>query len=266
MESNRNRYMCLILLAYNHHPNYRLILAANRDEFYDRPAAPLKYWEDHPHVLAGRDLKSMGTWMGISRSGRLAAITNYREPGRQILDAPSRGHLISDYLTGNMPPSDYLGHLMQESHQYNGFNLLVGDTKSLLYFSNRSQGVNRLASGIHGLSNRHLNTPWPKVAHGKARLSLLANGDHPLVWETILNLMQTRDIPPDHHLPDTGVGIEWERTLSPMFIISPNYGTRCSTLLTINRFNHVQITELTWQPAQPEPTLQREVRFEFDIA
>jgi uncharacterized protein with NRDE domain len=257
--------MCLILFAHDHHPDYRLILAANRDEFYDRPAAPLVFWEDHPHVLAGRDLKSMGTWMGVSRSGRFAAITNYREPGRQILDAPSRGHLISDYLIGHTPPIDYLEDLKQKAGQYNGFNLLVGDTRSLYYYSNRSDGVIRLEPGIYGLSNRLLDTRWPKVHQGKERLSTLIGHDTELPLEGILDLLQTQKRPPDHQLPDTGVGIEWERTLSPMFITSPNYGTRCSTLLAVNRSDHVQMTEVTWRPAKTKPTLEGKAVFEFTI-
>ncbi|MEJ2155555.1 MAG: NRDE family protein [Desulfobacteraceae bacterium] len=257
--------MCLILFAYKHHPNYRLILAANRDEFYERPTAPLMYWEDHPHILAGRDLKSMGTWMGITSSGRFAAVTNYREPGRLIIDAPSRGHLVSDYLNGTMPPNDYLKHLKQEGHRYNGFNLLVGDTEAFYYFSNRSENGTRLESGIHGLSNRLLDTPWPKVVQGKQRLSALIDQDDDLSQTGILDLVQTQAVPPNSQIPDTGVGMEWERTLAPIFITSPNYGTRCSTLLTISRSNHVHITEITWQPAQPAPTLQAETSFDFNI-
>jgi len=215
--------MCLILFSYDNHPKYRLVLAANRDEFYDRSAAPLSYWGDQPGVLAGRDLKSMGTWMGISRSGRFAAITNYREPGRQILDAPSRGHLISDYLIGDAPPTEYLEHLQNRAQQYNGFNLLVGDTRSLYYFSNRRERISQLASGIYGLSNRLLDTRWPKVHHGKKQLGALIDQNINLPEEEILALLQSQDKPSDQELPDTGVGIEWERALSPMFISSPNY-------------------------------------------
>ena len=257
--------MCLILLSYNNHEDYPLSLAANRDEFYERPTAPLTYWKDHPGILAGRDLKSMGTWMGVSRSGRIAAITNYREPGRQILDAPSRGHLVSDFLIGDTPPSDYLERLQEKAQHYNGFNLLVGNTRSLYYFSNRGDGILQLKPGIYGLSNRLLDTNWPKVHHGKNGLSALIKQESALPREDILDLMQTQERPPDEKLPDTGVGIEWERTLSPMFISSPNYGTRCSTLLTLDRSRHVQMTEVTWMPDRPEPTRQGEVTLHFTI-
>ena len=257
--------MCLILFAYDHHPDFRLILAANRDEFYERPAAPLGYWEDHPHVLAGRDLRQSGTWMGVTKNGKFAAITNYREPGRQIPDAPSRGHLVSDFLIGDAPPSDYLEHLQQQAQQYNGFNLLVGDARSLYYYSNRGDGIFQLEPGIYGLSNRLLDTGWPKVHHGKERLAGLIEQESELPRQEILVLLQTQERPPDDQLPDTGVGIEWERTLSPMFISSPNYGTRCSTLLTMDRSKHVRITELTWQPARQEPNLQGKMTYDFPI-
>jgi len=257
--------MCLIIFAYNHHPDFRLILAANRDEFYDRPAAPLRDWKDHPHVLAGRDLESMGTWMGVSRWGRFAAITNYREPGNQILDAPSRGGLVSDYLTGTLPPAEYLEDLRRKAGQYNGFNLLVGDTQGLFYFSNRNKGVRRLEAGVYGLSNRLLDTPWPKVRQGKERLSALIGQGRKLPREGLFDFMQSQERPPDHQLPDTGVGIELERILAPIFITSPHYGTRCSTLLTQNRSDHVRITEYTWAPARPQPTLLEEASFDFAI-
>jgi uncharacterized protein with NRDE domain len=257
--------MCLIVFAHEKHPDYRLILAANRDEFYERPSAPLMYWDDHPNVLAGRDLKSMGTWLGVSRSGRFAAITNYREPGRQILGAPSRGHLVSDYLTGTMPPADYLEDLRRKADSYNGFNLLIGDTECLLYFSNRKQGSIQLEPGIHGLSNRLLDTQWPKVIQSKSRLSALISQGHDLPQEGIFDLLQNQEKPLDHQLPDTGVGIELERLLSPMFITSPHYGTRCSTLLTIHRSNHVHVAEITWKPSQPQPTLHKQASFDFAI-
>lgn len=257
--------MCLILFAYKKHPNYRLILAANRDEFYDRPAASLNYWEDTPDVLAGRDLKSMGTWMGVNRAGKFAAITNYREPNRQLHDAPSRGHLISNYLIGDVPPADYLDKLKGETDLYNGFNLLVGDNEDLYYFTNRNDGRTLLTPGTYGLSNRLLDTDWPKVGKGKEQLSALIDRDEDLPREAILDLLQNQERPLDHQLPDTGVGIEWERTLSPMFITSPNYGTRCSTLITMDRYNLVRIEETTWQPAKFTPTQLEEIRFEFTI-
>lgn len=258
--------MCLILFAYNHHEKYRLVLAANRDEFYDRPAAPMTYWQDHPHVLAGRDLKSMGTWMGVSKNGKFAAITNYREPGKQDPHAPSRGHLVSDFLIGQASPARYIDTIAARAGKYNGFNLIVGNQKELFYFSNRGKESTRLESGIFGLSNRLLDTSWPKIDKGKKNLAALIDQHHHLKRGEIINLLQNQESPPDEQLPDTGVGHAWERTLSPIFITSPNYGTRCSTILTLDRNNHLCIDELIWKSACAEPTLLEENTFEFTIA
>ena len=140
--------MCLILLSYELHPHYRLILAANRDEFYERPTAPLNYWTDHPDVLAGRDLKGNGTWLGVTRAGRIAAITNYREPASQMENAPSRGILIRDFLIGNTSPEQYLKAVCKMSHTYNGFNLIAGDPSGFYYYSNRASRVRQLQPGL----------------------------------------------------------------------------------------------------------------------
>jgi uncharacterized protein with NRDE domain len=257
--------MCLILFAYNRHVKYRLVLAANRDEFYDRPTAPMSYWSDHPMVLAGRDLKSMGTWMGVARSGRIAAVTNYREPDTQRPDAPSRGNLISDYLTGDDTPGAYLRQLTERAIKFNGFNLLAGDTEELCYYSNRGGEPIRLEAGIYGLSNRLLNTPWPKVETGKSKLRSLIDLQGDISADNILDLLGSTSSVPDDQLPDTGVGIEWERMLSPLFITSPEYGTRCSTLLTIDRSNKLKITEITWKSAKSKPILKKTHTFEFTI-
>jgi uncharacterized protein with NRDE domain len=257
--------MCLILFSYKHHPKYRLVLAANRDEYYDRPAAPMQFWKDHPDVLAGRDLKSMGTWMGITRSGRLAAITNYRDPATTIPKAPSRGHLISQFLIGEASPAKYLEAVKKDARKYNGFNLLVGDTRDLAYYSNRQNKVIHLESNTFGLSNRLLDTQWPKVKTGKQHLTRLLRQHNEILPEPLLDLLQNQAIAPDHQLPDTGIGTAWERTLSPIFISSPNYGTRCSTILTIDRSNHVRISEHTWQQGKSRPVLQQARVFEFVI-
>lgn len=257
--------MCLILLSYKNHPRYRLVLAANRDEFYDRPATPMQFWKDHPDVLAGRDLKSMGTWMGITRSGRIAAITNYRDPETIKSKAPSRGHLISQFLIGEKSPTAYLEDVKRTSEKYNGFNLLVGDTRDLVYYSNCGGEVTPLESNIFGLSNRLLDTQWPKVNNGKKHLTQLLDQHNEIPPEPLLKIMQSQNIAPDHQLPETGIGKEWERTLSPIFIASPNYGTRCSTILTIDQSNHVRISEHTWQQGQSQPVLQEAHAFEFVI-
>lgn len=257
--------MCLILFAYDQHVKYRLVLAANRDEFYDRPTAPMAYWDDHPTVLAGRDLKSMGTWMGVTRSGRIAAVTNFREPVMQKPDAPSRGNLISDYLIADHTPGAYLNQVGAKAMKYNGFNLLVGDTQELFYYSNRGGGPVRLESGIFGLSNRLLDTPWPKIQTGKSKLKSLIDQQGKISADNILDLLGNTNVAPDDRLPDTGVGIEWERMLSPLFITSPSYGTRCSTLVTIDRSSKLKITEITWKSSRSKPVRKETHTFEFTI-
>jgi uncharacterized protein with NRDE domain len=259
--------MCLILFAYDLHPRHRLILAANRDEFYDRLTAPLQFWPDHPDVIAGRDLKQMGTWLGITRQGRLAAVTNFREPGVYQADARSRGHLVADFLSTDMPAPRYLEELRKTGHRYNGFNLLVGDRHDLYYFSNRSGAPPlTLKSGIYGLSNRLLDTDWPKVHQGKARLAALVKADGVEVsLQNLLDLLKSQKTAEDDQLPHTGVGLEWERVLAPVFITSPTYGTRSSSLLTIGTSGKVEFNEFTWYPGRATPVVQDHQQFSFCI-
>jgi uncharacterized protein with NRDE domain len=256
--------MCLILFAYQHHPRYRLILAANRDEFYARPTAPLGFWSDHPQVLAGRDLEQQGTWLGVTRGGRLAAITNYRDPHAIKPSAPSRGHLVSDFLKGSMPPADYLKFISASAERYNGFNLLVGNPDELFYFSNHGGGILRLEPGLYGLSNSLLDTPWPKVAQGKQAIAALAGGDSELSLEKLFGLLQNQTPAPDEALPATGVDLEWERALSPTFITSPAYGTRSSSVLLIDTAGAVRFSERTWLPAQATPRCEDTRHFQID--
>jgi len=159
--------MCLILLSHNDHPTYKLVVAANRDEFYGRPTAPAAFWEDHGHILAGRDQKQGGTWMGVTRHGRWAAVTNYRDPSTQKEHARSRGHLVADYLRARSTPEAYLHQVAQESNRYRGFNILVGRPDQLGYYSNRDGAVRMLEPGCYGLSNHLLDTGWPKVERGR---------------------------------------------------------------------------------------------------
>jgi uncharacterized protein with NRDE domain len=222
--------MCLILLSYRNHPLYRLILAANRDEFYDRPTAPIGFHEEAPHILAGKDLKSGGTWLGVTKTGRICAITNFRDPERQLNDAPSRGILVENFLKGAEPPENYLKKVRKEGHKYNGFNLLAGDETDLFCFSNMSDEITELSPGIHGLSNHLLDTPWPKVEKGKRGLKQILS-ENVIVPERIFELLSDSSRPPDGELPETGVGIEWERILSPLFIKSEIYGTRSSSIV-----------------------------------
>ena len=255
--------MCLILLAYNVHPRYRLVLGANRDEFYARPTAPLDFWKDHPEILAGRDLEQNGTWMGVTRNGRLAAVTNYRDPGAVIKDAISRGYLVTDFLLGRMSPQDYLGRIAAKADRYNGFNLIIGDARDLFYFSKQDSKIRPLGPGIYGLSNHLLDTPWPKVKAGKRQLADLIIGNKDISTDAILQLLEHQAISSDADLPATGVGIAWERVLSPIFISSPDYGTRSSSVLTIDPQGGIRFVERTWKAAQAIPREQFTRSFEL---
>jgi uncharacterized protein with NRDE domain len=254
--------MCLIIFAYDVHPHYRLVLAANRDEFYDRPTAPLHYWEDNPEVLAGRDLKLMGTWLGVTRHGRLAALTNYRDP-RQIIDGfPSRGDLVADFLLGTMGPSEYLQEIRAEADAYNGFNLIVGDRNSLYYASNRGIWFRSLG---YGLSNHMLDTPWPKVSSSLARFKTLMTAQKMDIIPELEDILKDRERPPDDQLPDTGVGLEWERRLAPIFISSLSYGTRCSSLLTISHTGRIHFKEIRWEQDQAPPHVAAVCEFNLNL-
>jgi uncharacterized protein with NRDE domain len=238
--------MCLILFAYRWHPHYPLVLAANRDEFYDRPTAPLAFWPENLALLAGRDLAAGGTWLGVNRQGRLAAITNYRDPANFRPQAPSRGPLVSDFLQSQEPAQTYLQRLQLQADDYNGFNLLLGDDEGLHYYSNQGGEPRVLSPGLYGLSNHLLNTPWPKVERGKRDLAAALSRTAELVPETLWPVLGDRTPAPDEALPATGVSLEWERALSPLFIATPGYGTRSSTLLWIDPQHQVTVQEKSW--------------------
>ncbi len=253
--------MCLIVFSLNAHPAYRLIAAANRDEFYDRPSAPLDFWDEAPDVLAGRDLLSGGTWIGVSRGGRFGAVTNFREPGAHLIDAPSRGLLVSNFLASDASANVYISHIASVGARYNGFNLVVGDAEDFFYYSNRQEKVKRLDAGVYGLSNRFLDTPWPKTEKVKAGLAAMLSEPRPDP-EALFLLLEDRTLPPDHMLPDTGVPREWERTLSPVFIESPGYGTRSSSLVFIETSGTLTFLERAVGPGAPE---DRTRRFSFAV-
>jgi uncharacterized protein with NRDE domain len=237
--------VCLLLMAWQAHPRYRLVLAANRDEFFARPTAALDYWADAPAILAGRDLTAGGTWLGVSAAGRIAAVTNYRQRGAAAGER-SRGWLVRDYLGGRHAPRDYLARVAAHADRWGGFNLLVGSAKEFWHLSNRAAGARRLTPGVHGLSNHLLDTPWPKVQSGTRALQDLLRGAAALDPEDLLALLADRTPPADTDLPDTGVGLEWERLLAPRFIVSPDYGTRCSSVLLVERSGHAVFVERTF--------------------
>ena len=223
--------MCLILFAYRVHEEYPLIVAANRDEFYRRPTAPAHFWEDHPEILAGRDLEKMGTWMGVTTSGRFAALTNYRNPNETTEGKRSRGELVADALKYKGNIEEYMQHLAAYNYLYPGYNLLAGDGQDLYYYSNVGQKMEKLKPGIYGVSNQLLNSSWPKVEKGKAGLAQIIKEHNNRMTEKLFALLQNADPAPDEALPSTGVTLEWERLLSPLFIESEHYGTRSSTVM-----------------------------------
>ena len=260
--------MCLIVFAKDAHPDYPLVFAANRDEFYARPTAAAHFWEEAPDVLAGRDERAGGTWMGITERGRWAAVTNVRTP--EEIDtpkpaAPSRGALVANYLKGEDELAAYMEGIVPA--RYNGFNLLAGTPERLLYLSNygaggvQEAGAQEVAAGIHGLSNAHLDTPWPKVERMKKRFaaSLSESAVEPAA---LLDLLRDPEPAPDAALPDTGVEQEWERVLSAPFIISPAYGTRASTVLLIHRSGRVTFAERTFGTGGAELS---EEQFSFEV-
>jgi uncharacterized protein with NRDE domain len=226
--------MCLILLAYKAHPKYKLIVAANRDEAYGRATAPADFWEDEPGLLAGRDLEKMGTWMGVTRSGRFAALTNYRNPIEITAGKRTRGELVADFLKGIDHPHTYLKKKSETRAEYPGYNLLAGNLDELFYYSNVGDTLKKVEPGIHGVSNHLLNTNWPKVEHGKEGLARVIAEDQKTMVDQLFFHMENVDPAPDHLLPSTGVSLEWERLLSPMFIKSEGYGTRSSTVILMN--------------------------------
>ena len=234
--------MCLILVAYHAHPRYGLILAANRDEFYDRPTAAAAFWEDAPQLFAGRDLVHGGSWLGITGCGRLAALTNYREPHDARKDAPSRGGLVSGFLKSEAGTERYLERLRAEGPAFNGYNLLLGDPDNLYCYSNKSRQTVRLTPGIHGLSNHLFDSPWPKVTRGREALARVVAAES-FSREDLFAILADRTPAPDELLPDTGVGLELERLLSSIFIASERYGTRSSTLVLVDTNRRVSFVE-----------------------
>ena len=232
--------MCLIVFGWQVKRGTPLIAAANRDEFYARPALPAHYWKDSPTVFAGRDLEGGGTWMGISKSDhgfKFAALTNVRAPSLMKDNAPTRGLLVSNYLSSSVEPSIYIEELKKNEHLYNGFNLLVGDENALIWYSNfgHENPMNGmpLKPGFYGVSNALLDTPWPKLTHAVSRFEKLVSQNSQ--EEHFFDMLSDTQMAPDDQLPDTGVSYEWEKMLSAICIRSKEYGTRVSTYVEIKQ-------------------------------
>lgn len=235
--------MCLILVAWQTHPDFPLVVAANRDEFYERPTARASLWNDPPGVLGGQDLQAGGTWLGMGQGGRFAAVTNVREPGVEK-GMLSRGQLTTGFLKSTAGPGNYAASL--ELGNYSGFNLLLSDGRQLVYASNRAPSSLTLGPGVYGLSNRQLDTPWPKLikARNIFEKALASLPDTQPCFE----LLADDEIVPDHCLPATGVSLEWERRLSAIFVKSEAYGTRASTVAWIDHSQRAYFQERSFGP------------------
>jgi uncharacterized protein with NRDE domain len=238
--------MCLALLALDAHPRYPVVVIANRDEYHARPTAPARWWPQQ--FVAGRDLAAGGTWLGVSRSGRFALLTNVRDPSRHDPSAPSRGSLVPDVLADPGPIVDVLERARRDGARHNGFNLLAGAPGEAAWTSNRAERVLSLAPGLYGLSNAQLDVPWPKLSRTKAALArwvAQAGEDAAPLFDALADTA----LAPDAELPATGVALEWERRLSAPFIVSERYGTRSSTIVTIDRGGEVRFVERSFDVA-----------------
>jgi uncharacterized protein with NRDE domain len=244
--------MCLIVLAWKANPNVRLAVAANRDEFFARPAAPAAWWPDAPAVLAGRDLRGGGTWMGVTRTGRFAALTNFRDAAApRKSGAPSRGTLVGDFLRSEETAREFLSRIRAGADSFEGFNLLVSDGGELWSFSNAEEsGPVALSPGVYGLSNHLLETSWPKVTAARARFerALGEVRDAAELEGRLLTLLRNRSLAPDAALPETGLPLAWERALSAAFVVLPDYGTRASTSFVLSADGSALFTERSFGP------------------
>ncbi|MEO8627276.1 MAG: NRDE family protein [Betaproteobacteria bacterium] len=247
--------MCLILLACRSHPDFSLIVAANRDEFFERPTLPAARWTDNSSVIGGRDLEKGGSWLAAACGGRLAAVTNFRDPHRPNGGTRSRGLLISDYVSHEQTPAAFLDGLQKQSDHYDGFNLIVADRGDAFHFSNISNAVTALPPGVHGLSNHLLNTRWPKVERCKAAMTRLLTRSGETLVDDLFAALLDAEIPLDADLPATGVSLDWERRLSTVFITGSVYGTRASTVVLIDYAGAVTLVERRFAPdGKPDGT------------
>jgi len=252
--------MCLILFAYQQHPDYPLVVIANRDEYYARPTRSAHWWDDEPDILAGRDLTAGGTWMGVNRSGRFAAVTNVREPGGMSPGELSRGELTRNFLSSNDSAQDFLHRLQPDIQSYSGFNLLLGDSSGLWFNSNRTGGISKNEAGIYGISNGRFDEAWPKLESGKQLLAEALN--QTTDGGELLKILTDNNQASDDQLPDTGIGLEFERLLSSRFIHSPGYGTRASTLV---RFSHNDRVEFIEKNFDVNGSMENPVNEQFSI-
>jgi uncharacterized protein with NRDE domain len=253
--------MCLINIQLHAHPDYPLIVAANRDEDYDRPTVSADFWVDEPGILAGRDLLQFGTWLGITKQGRFAALTNFRDPKHMKPGKVSRGSIVREYLTQDVSPEAFMHSLKKKRDNYTGFNLIAGSRDQLFHFNNVQNEITKLTPGTHGLSNDTLNTPWPKVIKGKSLLNSYVTRTDEIQAADLFEILSDTDVAKDEKLPDTGIALSLERKLSPLFIKTSQYGTRSSTVLLIDNDNHVTFVERTYDHGK----FSRENKYSFQI-
>lgn len=250
--------MCLIALAWQYHEQAPLLLAANRDEFHARPTAPASFWDEDPSIFAGRDLEAGGTWLGVNKNGRFAAITNVREQAAKPLDSVrSRGELTSRYLQSSEPPESYLARIAQHRHEYRGFNLLIGDTESLWYLHGSHESMaepTQLSPGVYGLSNAALDTSWPKLERAKHTMqeTIAATPHDTPNHDQLIACLSNRAPVDAAQLPDTGIDLEMERMLSPQFIVSSAYGTRCASSMRFHIGGAIDFRELRFDASGRE--------------
>jgi len=254
--------MCLILLARNVRVDTPLVLAANRDEYFSRPTRPAHFWDDAPSVLGGRDLKAGGSWLGVDTAGRLAAVTNYREPPQPVAGVDSRGRLVSDYLTQSRQPAAYLEDVQRRRRRFGAFNLLVGRGTDLHVYSSRGSAPVPLAAGIHGISNGDLDSSWPKTARGRRALGEILDAKTAPDCEALFALLADTTPAAEDELPDTGVGRDTEKRLSPIFVRMDGYGTRCSSALILHADGRVVFAERNYDAAG---AVTGTGRFEFTV-
>ncbi|MCB9732314.1 MAG: NRDE family protein [Deltaproteobacteria bacterium] len=242
--------MCLIALAVASHPDYPLVVAANRDEHHARPAAAAAPWPEDPAVIGGRDLEAGGAWLGVRRDGRFGAVTNVRRPDALRPGARSRGHLVRDWLLGDDDgddPAAFLAPVRARRGEYAPFNLVLGGPRALWVYASEDDALTRVAPGVHALSNARLDTPWPKVRRATAGLAAALGGEDP-DRDALRAVLADRGLAPDDELPDTGVGLALERVLSPPFIVGERYGTRASTLVLFGADGRIAFEEARFGP------------------
>lgn len=244
--------MCIIFVALKQHPHYPLIIAANRDEFYQRPTQASHWWQTSPAMLAGKDLSAGGTWMGVTMSGKIAALTNIRNPNREHPQARSRGELVLNYLLDDKTDDAVMHQLEASRNAYNGYNLLFGHFGHLQVYNNHNNSLTTLSPGFHGLSNAELNTPWPKLHRGLSALSDYIRRHEAVLPDDLFSLLCDNTPAPMNELPDTGVPREWEHRLSSIFIRSADYGTRSSTLLLVDNALNVSWMAREFNPHNDE--------------